>query len=134
MKYYRMISISLAIMFAAAGLLFLLIPDGVLSLFNFISGEIGMKEAPLGGTGFYLVLAAGYMYLVTLIAWLMYKNPGNRYFPLLLANGKLASSLLSVYMFISHQPWLIYLVNFVVDGYIGTAVLILYLLLIKKIR
>ncbi len=124
----------MAIMFATAGLLFLLVPDGVLSLFNFISGEIGMKKAPLGATGFYLVLAAGYMYLVALIAWLMYKNPGNRYFPLLLANGKLASSLLSVYMFISHQPWLIYLVNFLVDGYIGTAVLILYLLLIKKIR
>ncbi len=122
----------MAVVFAITGLLFLVVPDGVLSFFNSISLEIGMKEAPLNGKGFYLILAAGYMYLVTLLAFLMYRYPENKYFPLLLANGKLASSSLSLYMFISHQPYLIYLVNFTVDGMIGSVVLIFYFHLRKN--
>ena len=134
MKYYRKISAALAILFAITCLIFLFIPNEVLSFFNALSGSAGMKETPLNGLGFYLILAVGYMYLVTLISLLMYKYPKNRFFPLLLANGKLASSLLSLYMFISHQPYLIYLVNFLVDGAIGSGVLILYFLLIKKAK
>lgn len=132
MKYYCKISVAMAVVFAITGLLFLVVPDGILSFFNSISREIGMKEAPLNGKGFYLILAAGYMYLVTLLAFLMYRYPENKYFPLLLANGKLASSCLSLYMFISHQPYLIYLVNFTVDGMIGSVVLIFYFHLRKN--
>jgi hypothetical protein len=132
MKYYKKLSITMAIVFAIVGLLFLIAPDRVLSSFNSISNAIGMKEAPLNGMGFYLILAAGYMYLVTLIACLMYKYPENKYFPLLLANGKMISSFLSLIMFVSHQPYLIYMVNFIVDGIIGSIVLIFYFLLVKK--
>ncbi len=132
MKYYRKLSVIMAVMFAITGLLFLVVPNGVLSFFNSLSHEIGMKEAPLNGMGFYLILAVGYMYLVTLLACLMYKYPGNQFYPLLLANGKLASSCLSLYMFISHQPYLIYMVNFIIDGMIGSVVLIFYFRLRKN--
>jgi hypothetical protein len=103
-----------------------------LSFFNSISHEIGMKETPMNGMGFYLILAVGYMYLVTLLACLMYKYPGNKFFPLLLTNGKLASSCLSLVLFISHQPYLIYMVNFIIDGMIGSLVLIFYSLIRKN--
>ena len=78
------------------------------------------------GLNFYIVLAVAYMYLVGLLAFLMYKHPENMYFPLLLANGKLASSLLSLYMFSFHLPFLILVVNCIVDGLIGVAALIFY--------
>jgi ABC-type Co2+ transport system permease subunit len=67
------------------------------------------------------------MYLVTVLAFLMYKNPENRYFPLLLIHAKLASSLLSLALFLAHSHYLIYLANFVIDGIIGGAVLWMYL-------
>ena len=43
------------------------------------------------------------------------------YFPLLLAVGKLSSSVLSLVLFIIIQRSLICLTNFLVDGAIGTA-------------
>jgi len=107
--------------------MFLFIPDGVLSFFNYISSRIGMEQAPLQGKGFFLILGAGYMYLVSLLAYMMYRCPENRYFPLLLANGKLASSVLSLYMFLTHKHYLIYAANCIVDGTIGAGVLLMYL-------
>ncbi|MBN2412685.1 hypothetical protein JXQ31_13430 [candidate division KSB1 bacterium] len=126
MKYYRMISISLAVIFALVGLVFLFLPEGVLSFFNKLSAPLGMKQSPMQGYIFYLILAAAYMYLVTLLAFWMYKKPDNQYFPLLLANGKLASSALSLGFFIFHQPYLINLTNFIVDGLIGLLALFFY--------
>jgi hypothetical protein len=130
-KTYKIISAALAVMFAVVGFLFLLLPDGVLEFFNSLSRRIGMTQAPLNGMGFYLILASGYMYLVTLLAFFMYRYPENRHFPLLLANGKLASSILSLYMFLSHQPYLVCLVNFLVDGFIGIIVMIFFFRLKK---
>lgn len=131
MNNYKIISITLAVIFAIVGLLFLIASDGVLSFFNFISGKIGMRKAPLNYSGFYLILAVGYMYLVTIIAWLMFKHPMNKYFPMLLANAKLASSFLSLFMFIAGHPYLICLVNFIVDGCIGLIALVFYFRLKK---
>ncbi len=85
-----------------------------------------MEEAPASGFHFYLVLTGGYMYLVALLAWLMFRYPGNNDFPFLLANGKIATSLLSLGFFLLHRPFLIYLANFIVDGLIGGLVLGLY--------
>jgi len=51
------------------------------------------------------------MYVVALLACLMYRHPGITYFPFLLANAKLASAVLCLYLFLAHQPYLIYLVN-----------------------
>lgn len=132
MKLYRSISISLAVIFAAVGLIFLLAPRGVLSFFNVVSGYLGMTPAPEQGGGFYLVLAVGYMYLVTWLAYFMYRYPEDKRFPLLLANGKLASSILSLYLYVLHQPYLIYVANGVIDGLIGFLVLFMYLQMQRK--
>jgi hypothetical protein len=126
MKFYRPASIIMVLLFAVTGLLFLAIPDRVQTLFNNFSSTFGMPEAPLTGFGFYLILAIGYMYLVTLLAFLMYRHPENKYFPQLLAHAKIASSLLSLGLFIFHAHYLIYLANFIIDGVIGTVVIILY--------
>jgi hypothetical protein len=109
------------------GLLFLFMPGGVLVFFNNISRHLGMERSPIQGAGFYIILAVGYMYLVALLAYFMYRYPENRYFPLLLVNGKLASSILSLYLFLVHQPYLIYIVNCLIDGLIGFVVLGFYL-------
>jgi hypothetical protein len=81
----------------------------------------------VSGWSFYLILAVGYMYLVTVLAFLMFRHPENRYFPLLMVHAKLASSLLSLALFLLQAHYLVYLANFIVDGMIGIAVLALYL-------
>ena len=83
------------------------------------------------GKNFFLILATAYMYIVSLMAFFMFKYTENQLPPLLLANAKLASSLLSFGMFIYHQPYLIYFANGLVDGAIGIFVLFLYLRLRK---
>lgn len=126
MNYYRIFSLFLMIIFALVGIIFLFLTDDVLRFFNTISGYLGMKPSPVHGQGFYLILAVGYMYLVTLLAYRMYKQPENSFFPLLLAHGKLFSSILSFGLFIFHQPYLIYLTNLIVDGLIGIIALYFY--------
>jgi hypothetical protein len=86
------------------------------------------------GINFYIVLAVAYMYLAALLAFLMYRHPENRFFPLLLANGKLASSLLSLYIFSVHQPSLILIVNCLVDGMIGIAAMFFYSKIKKTVQ
>lgn len=108
------------------GCLFLLVPGRVLIFFNSLSEYLGLNQSPVPDFNFYIVLAIAYMYLVTLVAFLMYKHPENSYFPLLLANGKLASSLLSLCIFVFSQPYLILVVNCVVDGLIGIAAYAFY--------
>lgn len=126
MKSYKLISLSLAAVFVIVGCLFLFLPDGVIIFFNRLSRPLGMREAPRVGFQFYLGLAAGYMYLVSVLAWLMFKRPGERAYPFLLAHGKTATSLLSLGLFVFHEPYLLYLANFLVDGLIGTGVLLLF--------
>ncbi len=122
MNHYRITAIFLAASFAIVGLLFLLLPDGVLTFFNRLSEPLRMPPAPLTGTAFFLVLASGYMYLVALLAWLMFRHPENRIFSRLLVQGKLATSLVSLGFFLVHRPFLIYLANFAVDGLIALGV------------
>jgi len=122
MKLYRVAALVLASSFLFVGALFLAAPDGVLSFFNRLSGLWGLPEVPLAGRPFFLVLASGYMYLVSLLAWLMFKHPENRIFPLILVHGKSATALLSLAFFLAHRPFLIYLVNFLVDGLIAAGV------------
>ena len=127
MKTYRIISLILMLLFACTGILFLFFPENVQGLFNTMSTWFGMVQSPVIDFNFYLILAVGYMYLVSLLAFLMFRHPENRYFPFLLVNAKFASSVLSLAFFILHAQYLIYLTNFVVDGVIGIAVLVLYL-------
>lgn len=126
MKLYKIISLGYAAVFGMVGLVFLLIPNEVLRFFNRLSDCLGLPLAPLHGLGFYLILAAGYMYLVTLLAYLMYRHPANPLFPMLLAHAKLASALLSFYLCWMDEPHLIYLSNGIVDGLIGLTALLFY--------
>jgi len=119
-------SYGLAMVFAAVGMIFLFLPNGLLRFFNRISKPIGMAESPENGLAFFLVLAVAYMYLVTLLAWMMGRHPENPVFPLLLANGKIGSSLVSFGFFFFSRPYLIVLSNGIIDGLIGCAVLLLY--------
>lgn len=130
MRSYKLFSLAAAATFAAVGLIFLFFPDSALIFFNSLSGYFGLPQSPVQGTGFYLILASAYMYLVTLLACLMVRHPEQDIYPYLLAHGKLASSILSMYLFLMHQPYLIYLANFVVDGCIGIAVV--YLMKMKR--
>ena len=127
MRLYRPLSLVFMLLFAATGLLFLAFPGDVLGLFNSISSRFGMLQSPTDGLSFFLILAVGYMYVVTVLAFLMFRHPENRSFPLLLINAKLASSVLSLALFLMHEPYLIYMTNFVIDGLIGATVLFLYL-------
>jgi len=122
MKLYRSAALVLAASFLLVGALFLAVPDRVISFFNRLSAPLGLPEGPPVGHSFFLILASGYMYLVSLLAWLMYKHPRKRTFPFILAHGKSASSLLSLLFFLTQKPYLIYLVNFLVDGVIAAGV------------
>lgn len=124
--FYAAISLLLSIVFAVVGLLFLFFSGEILALFNRISQPLGIVSSPEHVAGFYLGLAVSYMYLVSLIAFLMWRHPRDRTLPLLLVNGKAASSILSLALFFSDRPLLIYGVNAAVDGAIAIAVFMLY--------
>jgi len=133
MTFYRLSALFMMIAFIIVGLLFFLMPDGVLSFFNAISGQLGMEKILLQGKSFFLILATAYMYIVSLLAFFMFKYPDHQFPPLLLTNAKLASSLLSFGMFFGYQSYLIYLINGLVDGAIGVFVLFLYLRMRKEL-
>lgn len=130
MTLYRVASLCLAVAFGATGLLFLFSPDRPIAFFNSLSPMVGLPPAPPSGWGFYLILAVGYMYVVTFLALSMFRHPGNPQFPRVLAHAKLASSVLSLALFLLQDSYLIYLANCVVDGAIGIAVLVMY----RKVR
>jgi MoaA/NifB/PqqE/SkfB family radical SAM enzyme len=108
--------------FAAVGMIFLILPGRVLAAFNWLSAGIGLPAAPTRGYAFYLALAVAYMYVVTLLAWMMARRPSERVYPWLLVHAKAASSLLSLLLFAVDQQYLIYIANFVVDGAIALLV------------
>ncbi len=123
---YKTVSLGLAVIFAVVGALFLIIPGETLAFFNALSRRAGLAEGP-AGRSFFVVLAGAYMYVVTVLAWQMFRHPEDKTFPLLLGQAKLASAVLSFLMFAVHAPWLIYLVNGIVDGALALVVLALYL-------
>ena len=123
---YKAFSLALALVFALVGAIFLILPGETLGFFNALSRRLGMAEGP-AERSFFGVLAVAYMYIVTALAWLMYKEPREKIYPLLLGQAKIASSLLSFLLFAVQASWLVYLVNGLVDGAIGLIVLAMYL-------
>ncbi len=124
--FTKVFSLGLAVVFALVGGVFLLLPREMLAFFNAVSRRLGMSEGPVERS-FFGVLAAAYMYVVTILAWSMYRFPGEKIYPLVLGQAKIASSLLSFLMFFFQAPWLIYLVNGIVDGGLGLVVLMMFL-------
>jgi hypothetical protein len=120
------------IAFLAVGMAFLFIPAQVLIFFNNLSGFFGLPLIPVHEAGFYHILAVGYMYLVAVIAYLMFRHPEVSRFPLLLAHAKFASSFLSLCFALVYAPHLIFLANCVVDGFIGLVAFCFYRKLEKK--
>ena len=127
MNLYRAIALAFALAFTAVGLVFLLAPGQVVALFDEVARATARPGMPAGdaGSGLFRALAVAYMYLVALLAWMMYRRPAEPTWPALLAQAKLASAALSVGLWVAHGPYLVYLVNGVVDGLIGAAALVL---------
>ncbi len=121
--WYKTFGYACAGVFAAVGLLFLVIPRGVVAFFN---GLIpGMRPAPNGTPGFYDALALGFMAVVTALAGSMARRPDERAYARMLGVAKIASAAFSLGFALARVPALIFFVNAVVDGSIGVLVLVL---------
>lgn len=126
MRAYRAISLALAAAFAAVGAIFLAAPGLVRSFVDlFVAGSATAMPPGDVESGLFRALAVGYMYLVTLFAWMMFRHPAEPVWPTLLAHAKLASAVLSLALYVAHRPYVVYVGNGVVDGAIGLAVLLL---------
>jgi len=123
---YRLISLSAALVFGVVGIIILLSPERVIAVFNQLSPMLHLPISPVEPGVFLRALAAAYMYVVTLIALMMFINPRVVLLPKLLAHAKLASAGISLYLFVFGEPYLILLTNFVVDGIIGLTAVYLY--------
>jgi len=126
-RWIRASGYALAIVFAAVGVIFLLIPARVLAFFNGLSGPLGLPPAPAPEAPFFVVLAAAYMSVVTVLAWNAGANPEVRVYPRLLAMAKAVSSFLSFGYFAFGARYLILLANGIVDGAIALFVLWMFL-------
>ncbi len=117
----------LAASFAIVGILFIAVPNGVLDVISDLGDDLGgFVTAPETVEKLWLALAFAYMVVITGIC-LVVQMDVPRYRPLLLvlAAGKTASSLaaLGFYLFDAHV--FIYLLNFLVDGFlVGVALLL----------
>jgi hypothetical protein len=117
----------LALAFAAVGVLFIAAPDGVLDVISDLGDEIGdFAAAPDTVEKFWLALGFAYMVVIAGICATVQLDVV-RYRPLLLvlAAGKAASSLGALAFFVFDQDVFIYLLNFLVDGFlVGVALLL----------
>ncbi len=120
------IGAAFAVAFAAVGVLFLAIPGQLLAWFDSLSRRVGLAAFPAAPDRFWLVLAASYMYVVTVLAWSMFRRPAEPVYPRLLAHAKLCSAVLSLAAFAAYAPHLVLLANGVVDAAIGLVALALW--------
>ena len=117
----------LAVSFAVVGILFIAVPNGVLDVISDLGDAIGsFTRAPHTVENFWLALAFAYMVVITGICVLV-QTDVVRYRPVLLvlAAGKTASSLGALGFYAFDSDVFIYLLNFIVDGFL--AVIALYL-------
>ena len=125
-RLHAAIGAAFAVAFAAVGSLFLALPDRVLALFDTLSRRSGLAAFAAAPDRFWLVLAAAYMYVVTVLAWSMFRRPADPVYPRLLAHAKLCSAALSLAAFALSLRHLILLANGLVDGAIGLVALVLW--------
>jgi nitric oxide reductase large subunit len=120
----------LAISFAVVGILFIAVPSGVLDVISDVGEWFGNhNRAPHTQEDLWLALACAYMVVITGICLVAQADPV-RYRPLLLvlAAGKTASSLGSLAFFVIDEQVFIYLLNFLVDGFLAVLALALWAL------
>lgn len=117
----------LAVSFAVVGILFIAVPNGVLDVISDLGDAIGnFTRAPHTVEKFWLALAFAYMVVITGICVLVQTDVVRyRSVLLVLAAGKTASSLGALGFYVFDSDVFIYLLNFIVDGFL--AVIALYL-------
>jgi hypothetical protein len=120
----------LAASFALVGTLFIVTPDGVLEAISDLGDWLPLGDftpAPETTEQFWLALAFAYMVVITGIC-LVVQADVTRYRPLLLvlAAGKTASSLAALGFYLFDQDVFIYLLNFLVDGFLAALALLLW--------
>jgi hypothetical protein len=118
----------LAVSFAVVGILFIAAPDGVLDVISDLGDAIGdFPRAPETTEMLWLALGFAYMVVITGICVVVQMDVV-RYRPLLLvlAAGKAASSLAALAFFVFDENVFIYLLNFLVDGFLVGAALLLW--------
>lgn len=118
----------LALSFAVVGILFIATPNGVGNVISDLGDSLGdFTRAPRTEEQLWLALAFAYMVLITGIC-LVAQADVVRYRPLLLllAAGKTASSLGSLGFYLLDQDVFIYLLNFLVDGFLALLALWLW--------
>ena len=118
----------LALTFAVVGTLFIVTPDGVLDVISDLGDEIGdFTRAPETTEQFWLALGFAYMVVIAGIS-LVVSLDVVRFRPLLLvlAAGKTASSLSALGFYLFDTDVFIYLLNFLVDGYLAALSLFLW--------
>ena len=121
----------LALTFAVVGILFIAVPSGVLDVVSDVGEWLGNhNRAPHTQEDLWLALAFAYMVVITGVC-LLAQADVVRYRPLLLvlAAGKTASSLSSLAFFILDEHVFIYLLNFLVDGFLALLALWLWSLI-----
>ena len=120
----------LAVSFAVVGILFIAVPSGVLDVISDVGEWFGNEtRAPHTQEYLWLALSFAYMVVITGIC-LVAQMDVVRYRPLLLvlAAGKTASSLGSLLFFVIQDQVFIYLLNFLVDGFLALLALWLWAL------
>src|SRR3954468_2975055 len=113
----------LAASFAIVGILFIVTPDGVLDVISDLGNWLPLgrfTRAPETTEQFWLALGFAYMVVIAGIC-LVAQADVVRYRPLLLvlAAGKTASSLGALAFFVFDEQVFIYLLNFLVDGFLA---------------
>jgi hypothetical protein len=118
----------LTLSFAVVGVLFIATPDGVLDVISDLGDELGsFTRAPETTEQFWLALGFAYMVVIAGICLVVQMDVA-RYRPLLLvlAAGKTASSLGALGFYLFDQDVFIYLLNFLVDGFLALTALWLW--------
>ncbi|HEY0390941.1 MAG TPA: hypothetical protein VGC63_04445 [Solirubrobacterales bacterium] len=118
----------LAVSFAVVGTLFIAAPNGVGNVISDLGDSLGtFTRAPHTQEQLWLALAFAYMVVITGIC-LVAQADVVRYRPLLLvlAAGKTASSLGSLGFYLFDQDVFVYLLNFLVDGFLALLALWLW--------
>jgi hypothetical protein len=118
----------LALSFAVVGILFIVTPNGVGNVISDLGDSLGsFTRAPHTQQQLWLALGFAYMVVITGIC-LVAQADVVRYRPLLLvlAAGKTASSLASLGFYLFDQDVFIYLLNFLVDGFLALLALWLW--------